>query len=699
MDYETIRTALSYIPANARESWVRVGCALKSGLGDAGFDLWDEWSRSDESYNAADAKAVWRSIVPNGTRSGGRPIGIATLIAEAKRYGFRSNGNNGSRHAPSIPRTGQPRTSAGREAERAAEGANRAKLVWDSATTLGKDHPYLARKAISPRESLREIAAERAAEMLGYHPKSDDTPLQGRLIAVPVFVDGKLSTLELIDESGRKSSLAGGRKAGGFWAAGSLSHSDAPETTILVGEGVATVISAHMATGGEAFAALSATNLRSVALQLRRRYRQSQIVILADYNKAGLVQPQAREAAIAAGGRIAIPRFPAGSTGTDFNDLHQALGIDAVRAQISAARPPEDERPTLNAAGGLRGIHLRDAELVIGNSYVLKGVLGAGGFALVYGEPGCGKSFLVCDMALHIAAGREWRGRRVRQGLVIYVAAEGPASIQNRAIAACQYHGLDRGLMPFVLCPEALNLRDETDALRIVEFVRECESMYEHATALIVIDTLARTFGGGDENSQADMAAFVAACDFLRVNTDAAVLVVHHAGKDRTKGARGSTVLIAAADTAIEVSDRVASVVKQRDGESGANYPFDLLVVELGRDSDGDVATSCVVTAAEAPTTQPARARLSSTERIAMDALHEVLGDTQSRRLASPEHRDHGAAEGQYVALVEAWRALAYSRGISDGEQDAKRKAFKRAMQSLQARRQIQVYEEVVWLA
>ena len=77
-----IETALGYVPADDRELWLRIGMAIKSALGEAGFALWDDWSRSSERYREADARAVWRSIDADGG------VTIGTLFFEAVKYGY-----------------------------------------------------------------------------------------------------------------------------------------------------------------------------------------------------------------------------------------------------------------------------------------------------------------------------------------------------------------------------------------------------------------------------------------------------------------------------------------------------------------------------------------------------------------------------------------------------------------------------------
>jgi putative DNA primase/helicase len=135
--------------------------------------------------------------------------------------------------------------------------------------------------------TLREIDAGAAAAILGYAPKSGGDLLTGRLLVVPVKQGDRLSTLELIDGDGRKAALAGrGTKAGGYWATERLPDGDGDGLTLLIGEGVATVLSAKEATGHPAIAALSSGNLPAVAKAMRERYPAAALVILADLVKA-----------------------------------------------------------------------------------------------------------------------------------------------------------------------------------------------------------------------------------------------------------------------------------------------------------------------------------------------------------------------------------------------------------------------------
>ena len=253
-DLERIRAALEFVPADDRETWLRMGMAVKAELNGEGFDVWDTWSQSAESYNAKDTRDVWRSIRPDGK------VSVGTLYHEAKARGWRDNGGH-PRPTPAAVAERQRATAERAAAEQAdiaserADTAAKAAAVWTAATLARADHPYLERKRIAPVPTLREITADAAAAILNYQPKSRGEPLTGRLLVVPAKRGDGLSTLELIDETGRKTALAGrGTKAGAYWATWRIQEGCG---MVLIGEGVATAATCRKREGDiQAFVAL-----------------------------------------------------------------------------------------------------------------------------------------------------------------------------------------------------------------------------------------------------------------------------------------------------------------------------------------------------------------------------------------------------------------------------------------------------------
>ena len=349
--HDTIRDALAYIPPDlSRDEWVRVGMAIKDGLNGDGFDLFDEWSHGGKSYNRNDTRDTWKSIKSNGE------ITVGTLFYLAGQHGWKPHDDpapletDAERQRRDQQREERAEQEILNKAQKQAEAAKKAATLWKAAAPAQANHPYLIRKGVAPVETLREIKAAQAAEILGYPPKSDGEPLAGRLLVAPVEIERQISTAELIDEAGRKSAIAGGAKSSGYWTAQPLPDGDGSGLTLAIGEGVATVLSARAATGYASLAALSAGNVPKAAQAMRARYPAARLVILADL---GHGRAKAEEAARATGAALAAPDFTRSSAtaaDTDFNDLHRLAGLEEVRRQIGAARLLQKVPATTSAA-------------------------------------------------------------------------------------------------------------------------------------------------------------------------------------------------------------------------------------------------------------------------------------------------------------------------------------------------------------
>jgi hypothetical protein len=223
---------------------------------------------------------------------------------------------------------------------------------------------------------------------------------------------------------------------------------------------------------------------------------------------------------------------------------------------------------------------------------IVKGAVPKAATGVIYGASTAGKSFFAFDLFAAVARGVPWRGHKTRQERVVYVAAEGQGGFRNRLAAYDRQHGgclKDAPLGVIGAAPNLLGDDDKALALAIQAW---------GGAGVVVIDTLARAAPGADENSSADMGRILAHCQRLHEATGALVVLIHHSGKDLTKGARGWSGLKAAADFEIEVSrnetERWARLTKSKDGEDGAVWGFRLLPVVLGED-DGEEISSCVV--------------------------------------------------------------------------------------------------------
>lgn len=344
-NYDAIKKAIYSIPPNLdRAIWFKIVAAVKSELGDNGFELVDSWSQGADSYKAKDMRAMYRSVKRNGG------ITIKTLFYYAKCYGYPDVTFAKPNAEDLFQRNQHGNQSEEKQAQLGEAAAEIAHETYSRAAALTQTcHPYLNRKKVASVSTIRLIQQPELIAIIGYHPQANGEKLSGSILVVPFTMGKKISTIEMIDEQGRKSSLANGKKQGAFWSTRSLNES---EPHILIAEGVATALSASEATGRPAVSAGSCHNLKKVAQALRELHPNATLTILADLGKG---EKDAEEAARSVNGKLARPDFgpdcPRGAN--DFNDLFILRGPNVVRKTIESAvttskanRPSSMERST-----------------------------------------------------------------------------------------------------------------------------------------------------------------------------------------------------------------------------------------------------------------------------------------------------------------------------------------------------------------
>ena len=188
--------------------------------------------------------------------------------------------------------------------------------------------------------------------------------------------------------------------------------------------------------------------------------------------------------------------------------------------------------------------------------------------AFLLGPPKKGKTFVALDIAMSVACGVEWfGGTEVTQGKVLYILGEGVAGVGRRVEAWREAHP-EAGVAAIEFLPIPTQLRDEQHLAWILEMVEDRQPV------LLVLDTLARSIVGVEENSARDIGEAVSALDAIKAQSRACVLVVHHTGKDATRGARGSSALGGAWDSAMvlavdEDGRTTLTNTDQKEAESG----------------------------------------------------------------------------------------------------------------------------------
>jgi hypothetical protein len=371
------------------------------------------------------------------------------------------------------------------------------------------------------------------------------------------------------------------------------------------------------------------------------------------------------------------------------------MGIEddyGLGALGDASRPLKRRSPPKTAASAFTLYD--DLGEVARKEWLVERLLGVGEASSFYGEPGSGKSVLAGDLGLHIAAGKPWHGRAVKQGAVLYLALERAQLVKRRAIAFRLHTGLTG--LPFAVFGGELDFRDIKSADVIAKMADTLTATTGFAVVLIILDTVSRALCGGDENSPKDMGAVVRTMGRVQQLTGAHVLSAHHTPADGGNRQRGHSSLKGGLDTTIHVEKmsavRTATVTKANDSEEGETIAFDLETIEIDRDDAGNVTTAPIVVSAEAPKGREAPPRkLNDRQKLALEGLSNCALDRGKR---PPD--TFGLPAGITVVNVHEWRDHLLDAGIVDRDASNPRTEFRRLKDQLQARHLI---AELVWRA
>lgn len=372
-----------------------------------------------------------------------------------------------------------------------------------------------------------------------------------------------------------------------------------------------------------------------------------------------------------------------------------------------AEAPPEGEGPPFNnghdpdSAAQYRFALLDASQLRLNKSsaYQVKNLIPAQGLIVIWGPPKCGKSFWVLDIVFHIALGWAYRGRRVKQGLAVYVGCEGEFAVPAR-VEAFRQEKIRGPIDPdkFKLILTHLDLIGEADRL-ILDIAAQ---LGERTPAIIIIDTLNRSLAGS-ESSDEDMGNYIKAADKLRGKLGCAVAIVHHCGITDSRP-RGHTSLAGAADAQIAVkkdtSGLISTVVEfMKDGPEGEETASRFRVIDhLDIDEDGEPISSCVIEPVTDPAARTAGHRkLTASQKRAFELLKAAINKAGT----TPPGCDHVPANTPCVT-ENLWREYCYAGQISENDQSdkpgTKQRAFKRAAKALVSGGIVGKWNDLIWI-
>jgi putative DNA primase/helicase len=385
------------------------------------------------------------------------------------------------------------------------------------------------------------------------------------------------------------------------------------EGTVYLCEGYATAASVVAATGCPAIHCLSASNLPKVVPILAKMAPNAKLVIAADNDKPGLD----------AANQTGLPWTAPSQTGADWNDRHQAVGAETVKAELTR---------NLKQPGATKKARL----LVKASDYKLtkpeywvEGIIEKNALTFMVGASGCGKTFVATDIATSIGLGVDYHARQVQQGHVIVSAGEGQDGQVARLRAAAEHKGKELEDADIYLAKQAVVFADEN---AVAALCQEIEENHKGKVAVIIIDTMARAMVGTDENSSKDMSAFIHQCDHLRERFGCSIIVVHHTGHEGSRG-RGSSARYAAADAEI--------IIKAEGGKIGtggkicmsfektknARTPTSLYFsteTRLLYDEDAETFDTLVLNAVDAPEPSEKIQQLTDGETMAFNTFKDA---------------------------------------------------------------------------
>ena len=372
---------------------------------------------------------------------------------------------------------------------------------------------------------------------------------------------------------------------------------------------------------------------------------------------------------------------------------------DKIVEFASIARPSANSRPVRSSR--FEFTLFDDIDEAPRKHWLMRDVLGAGELSIVYGAPGSGKSVVVADMAAHVAAGLPWAGKATRQGAVVYLAAERGALVKRRLAAWRKRHGLTR--LPLAVIEAGADLcMQNVDTDRLIGTCRDIQDKTGCPVTWIIVDTVAQTLAGGDENSGRDMGRLVSNLARLQRETRAHVTAIHHVPHGDQARMRGHGVLLGAADATFSVENDTESKVrtlkarKANDGPDDLAFSFSLESETLFVDDKTGEETTAPVVVMRDTGTPPGHKKnvpLPHAEELALRALIDAVVDE-----GRPPPASAGAPLNTMAIPFERWRSICYERRISDSDKpDTRKKAFSRATDALQRKGRVVVREGFAW--
>ena len=420
---------------------------------------------------------------------------------------------------------------------------------------------------------------------------------------------------------------------------------------------------------------------------LNKWFQDRDVIILPHNDKAG--EAHARNLLGNLQGiarRMKVVRLPVGDKGDVSDWIMQGGDKKALAQLIRAADEIKDKITPLPI------LTLNDIANLPPVEWLVEGLIPDKSLAMMYGEPGCGKTFIALDMALSVAHNAMWQSQTTLGGQVVYVAGEGVGGLKKRIAAWHSHRGLEQKA-PFIVVPSSVDLMDEINAQDLHTTIQAAS---DGPVRLVIFDTLARSMTG-DENSSQDIGQAIRAMDSVREAFNCCVMAIHHSGKDSSRGARGSSAILGAVDASMRVErvgESVSLVVeKQKDAEMMDPIWMNTISVEVAADTLAlDIETSLVLERTDQGPQGGSTKGLRPAQKAVLDALNDAM---IKHGQSSPGGENYPT--GVTVVDESYWRQISLTKSISTGNPDAERKAFSRAAEVLIQKKIVGKWANLVW--
>ncbi len=421
------------------------------------------------------------------------------------------------------------------DAERHKQVAEEARRILEDLPPASPENPYLKAKGVKTCNGLCE---------------------DGETLVVPVYDhDGRIMSLQRIKPDGTKRFHPGGKTAGGFFPI-----NKGRSGTLIVCEGPATGLTLHEANpAATVLIAFSGGNLEAVSCMARDRYPDRQIILPGDDDheteartgkNPGRLKAQA--AARAVGGKVCFPTFQAPEGKSDFNDMHQEQGIEAVKKALEQAKEPDPiEEIASEKPRPIRVLDVRDflsLELPP-RKYILQPIIPTQGLVMLYALRGVGKTMLALHISYAVSTGQpvcRWTAPEPQP--VLYLDGEMPGAVmQERLAGVVQSYSIEPAPSFFrIVTPD---VQDRTFNLATMEGQALIEPALKNVS-LVVVDNLATLARAGRENETESWHPVQDWILSLR-RRGISVLLVHHSNK--SGGQRGTSSREDVLDTVISL--------------------------------------------------------------------------------------------------------------------------------------------------